>query len=558
MLRKYFWRRVIERVRSGRDLENIAITNLLGFHGRFAFRSDHDRLALQVIWDFRQNSDVILHSMMAKIHCHSHTVRTVAHHRSKIVSHFWLGRVRRVKSRNSRCRTDCLLKSFRLSDKNLDHQQLELPTKSLSSHHSCDCSYTVDKSMSSTNSTSKLNHQSDPTDYQAGETSQFSNKLQRYHSSNPLNEHHFKFSKHEILAGRYEILGVLGRGTFAQVLLCRHLSDDHLETSEDIRPRQNQCSQPSKQLRNVIQVAVHVAVKVICNIERYRLAAQREIQVLQRLTQHRMTCVPDSQHARGAEGCIQFLGSFVIQTRHPCMVFPVLSLSLHDFLCSRQFRPFIAAHVRHIAFQLLSTCQYLHNECGIIHTDIKSDNVLFVDSASASVRIGNVDVDIPYNTAVRVIDFGNAVFINQHEKPAIATSRPYRSIEVVLGIGWSTGVDLWAIGCLLMEIYTGHRLFDIGQGTDTDHLNAMNAVLGPIPIHVKNKSRIFPPQQGQSSISMNSPLPAVFQLNPLQKQIASGDWYFYDLVSRLLAYDTTKRLTAQQALYHPYFTQPLG
>ena len=57
-----------------------------------------------------------------------------------------------------------------------------------------------------------------------------------------------------------------------------------------------------------------------------------------------------------------------------------------------------------------------------------------------------------------VIDFGGATFENQH-KSSIINTRQYRAPEVVLDCGWDTASDMWSVGCILMEMYTGELLF---------------------------------------------------------------------------------------------------
>jgi serine/threonine protein kinase len=79
---------------------------------------------------------------------------------------------------------------------------------------------------------------------------------------------------------------------------------------------------------------------------------------------------------------------------------------------------------------------------------------------------------------IKLIDFGSATFDAQHHSSVIST-RHYRAPEVILGLGWTYPCDLWSIGCILVELYTGQALFQTHE--NLEHLAMMNTILGPIP-----------------------------------------------------------------------------
>lgn len=80
----------------------------------------------------------------------------------------------------------------------------------------------------------------------------------------------------------------------------------------------------------------------------------------------------------------------------------------------------------------------------------------------------------PIDTAIRLIDFGGATFEDDHHS-RIVNTRQYRAPEVLLGCGWSYPSDLWSIGCILPELFTGELLF--GTHHDLEHLALMERVL---------------------------------------------------------------------------------
>lgn len=83
--------------------------------------------------------------------------------------------------------------------------------------------------------------------------------------------------------------------------------------------------------------------------------------------------------------------------------------------------------------------------------------------------------------SARVIDFGNAVWTKKTHTSVICT-RPYRPPEVLLRLPWSKPADVWALGCLLLEMYLGHIYFDTHH--NVEHLAQIEKAFGPIPTHM--------------------------------------------------------------------------
>ncbi len=81
---------------------------------------------------------------------------------------------------------------------------------------------------------------------------------------------------------------------------------------------------------------------------------------------------------------------------------------------------------------------------------------------------------VPKETDIRLIDFGGATFEHDHHS-RIVNTRQYRSPEVLLGTGWSYPSDLWSVGCILAELFTGELLF--GTHEDLEHLALMEHIL---------------------------------------------------------------------------------
>ena len=104
---------------------------------------------------------------------------------------------------------------------------------------------------------------------------------------------------------------------------------------------------------------------------------------------------------------------------------------------------------RDVSAQLLHALVFLHEDCGIIHTDIKPENVLLVDRGlTARGAAAGGDQSAGGGLAVRLTDFGNAIVIARQHAPAIQT-RQYRCPESIIGARpFAATADVWSLGCL--------------------------------------------------------------------------------------------------------------
>ena len=91
---------------------------------------------------------------------------------------------------------------------------------------------------------------------------------------------------------------------------------------------------------------------------------------------------------------------------------------------------------------MLNALDHLKN-IGIIHCDLKPENVLFTNSKFERVKI---------------IDFGSAC-TNYKAGFTYVQSRFYRCPEIVLGLPYNHAVDMWSFGCIIAELITGNPLF---------------------------------------------------------------------------------------------------
>jgi dual specificity tyrosine-phosphorylation-regulated kinase 2/3/4 len=289
------------------------------------------------------------------------------------------------------------------------------------------------------------------------------------------------------LAYRFEILSFLGKGAYGKVIRCY----DHLTHS-------------------------HVAIKIIRNLRSAQKLAEEEVKILETV--------------RGVTGVVELKESFRFR-EHTCLVFEELDVSLHAYLRLGLLLPLPL--VRSILEQLLLTISELHHR-SIIHCDIKPDNILFRDRT---------------RTSIKLIDFGTAV-TEHNQILGYAQTRFYRAPEVLLGIKAGHLVDMWSIGCVAAEMFSGRPLF-AGEN-ECDQLRLISEALGAPPLDLLAKAgkagSLFDPSGRVKQPVGVSRKPAV----PLCQLLSSLPVSLYDFIEQCLQWSPSSRLQPEAALRHPF------
>lgn len=128
------------------------------------------------------------------------------------------------------------------------------------------------------------------------------------------------------------------------------------------------------------------------------------------------------------------------------------------------------------------------HDLDLVHTDLKPENILLVHNAYQTFTYGRQAPSsttsqsrvaknrrVLLDTDIRLIDFGSATFNDEYHSSVVST-RHYRAPEIILGLGWSFPCDIWSIGCILVEFFTGDALFQTHD--NLEHLAMMENVCG--------------------------------------------------------------------------------
>ncbi|KAK5670472.1 dual specificity protein kinase yak1 [Batrachochytrium dendrobatidis] len=333
---------------------------------------------------------------------------------------------------------------------------------------------------------------------------------------------------------QYQILDILGQGTFGQVVKCENTKTKEL-----------------------------VAVKVIKNKPAYYNQSLFEVTILEMLNKKHDK--EDKHHL------VRMKDTFLFRN-HLCIIFEMLSVNLYELIKQNQFHGLSTNLVRVFVTQILDGLIVL-SRAGIIHCDLKPENILLKNLESP---------------AIKIIDFGSACHENQTVYTYIQ-SRFYRSPEVLLGLPYTSSIDMWSVGCIAAELFLGLPLFP--GSSEYNQIARIVEMLGIPPGYMCERSRhalnFFDKHDGSNNKNVFSlksmesymkergtveqpskryfkgtTLPEIINTYPVMRKLSPEEvaketanrLAFIDFLQGLLNLNPLERWSPQQAKQHPFLT----
>jgi dual specificity tyrosine-phosphorylation-regulated kinase 2/3/4 len=312
----------------------------------------------------------------------------------------------------------------------------------------------------------------------------------------------YKCVKGDHINYRYEVIKGLGKGSFGDVVK----TFDH-------------------------KTKKHVAVKIIRNERRFHKQAQYELKLLDFLRK---------QDKHDTHNVIHMHDHFVFRN-HLCITFELLHQDLYTTLKKNDFKGFSLSDTRRFTTGLLQALRVLRRS-KIIHCDLKPENIMLRDKEMSGVKI---------------IDFGSSCYETERIHTYIQ-SRFYRAPEVILNIGYGSGIDMWSLGCIMAELHTGQPLF---PGHDEReqlmyHMELLGVPSAELLAEGKRSTLFFDPYNNPKFSTDHRGVAHLPQSRSLQSVLGSKvDVAFLDFIQRCLALDPRERMTPGEALKHPFITQ---
>ncbi|XP_011035935.1 PREDICTED: uncharacterized protein LOC105133583 isoform X2 [Populus euphratica] len=309
-----------------------------------------------------------------------------------------------------------------------------------------------------------------------------------------------------VIAGRYYVTEYLGSAAFSKVIQAHDL-----------------------------HTGMDVCLKIIKNDKDFFDQSLDEIKLLKIVNKHD----PADEHH------ILRLYDYFYHQEHLFIVCELLKANLYEFQKFSQESGgkayFTLSRLQVITRQCLEALEYLHH-LGIIHCDLKPENILIKSYRRCEIK---------------VIDLGSSCFKSDN-LCLYVQSRSYRAPEVILGLPYDQKIDLWSLGCILAELCSGEVLFP--NDAVVMILARMIGMLGPIHpemlVRGQETHKYFTEEYDlyYSNEETNQMEYLIPEESSLEHHLQISDVGFIDFMRNLLELNPLRRLTAKEALEHPWLS----
>ena len=334
-------------------------------------------------------------------------------------------------------------------------------------------------------------------------------------------------------------------------------------------------------------------MKIIKPISRYIDSAKIEAEILYDIKEKS----PDNKL------CPNIIDSFLFYhngAEYFAIVTELLGYSLYDYIKMNNYHGYPISYIQRIAKTIFTAMDFIHS-MGLIFSDLKPENILFrskdkivssslpsnyyvnngynhstIHEASKSTshsssfplskkKINNISSNTNYylpliTDDIKIIDFGGALYASMTHSDIVNT-RQYRAPEDVINSSrWDTKSDMWSIGCILYELYSGEILFPTHD--DEEHLCLIEKLCGVFPSRMidngdRHLRKIFNKYNNYINYSYlhkkYETIKTINRVRHIEDVVLKQHKCFYDLLMRLLKVNPSERITCKDALKHNFF-----
>jgi len=301
-----------------------------------------------------------------------------------------------------------------------------------------------------------------------------------------------------------------------------------------------------------------VAIKVVRANDMMRTATEKEVEVLERL---------NKQDKANKKHVIKLLRKFEYRG-HLCLVFECMWDNLR--VANKKYtkdKGMSLQACRAYTRQLMIALRHIHRS-SIVHADIKPDNILI--SAGHNV--------------VKICDLGSALYLTEVEITPYLVSRFYRAPEITLGMKYGCASDVFAMGATLFELFTGKIMFP-GK-SNNDMVKKYMDFKGKVPHKFLKSGQFYKKHFNENldfqyqdvdkmtrkkilrtitdcSAKKSIVEMALARVGPEKVKSSAPEDVLYikkvkqfaELLGQMTALDPEKRITAHDALLHPFLTE---